>query len=457
MQTTPVDKSTFRLITAGILSLCSFQPQAAGFALIEQGASGMGNAFAGGSAIAEDASTVFFNPAGMNRLSSEFLAAGHAIKTKAKFDGSATGIFGGPVGGGNGGNGGAVGHVPNLYLVTPLSDAVTFGLGINVPFGLATKYDADWKGRYHAIESEISTVNVNPSLAVTFGDKLSVGFGVSVQYVEATLTSAIDQGSLCGAQPILTGAPDVPTAIANCAAAGLVATNGNGTSDAFTEIHGDDWSFGFNFGFLYEPSVATRIGLAYRSQIKQELSGEAKFSNAHPIFTGVNNFVETHIDADIDLPQTISLSTYHDVNDKFAVMADATWTGWKSFDELRVRYDSAQPDTLVDEDWNNSMRYAFGINIKPISSLVVRAGVAWDESPIPNNEFRTPRVPGEDRTWVSMGIGYQVTKTIGIDVGYSHLFVQNPKVNKTETTAGNVSGSYDAEVDIVSAQVVWDM
>jgi len=138
-------------------------------------------------------------------------------------------------------------------------------------------------------------------------------------------------------------------------------------------------------------------------------------------------------------------------------MADATWTGWDNFDELRIEYDSFQPDTVIDENWEDIWRYSLGVDFRYNSDWTFRVGTAYDETPIKDREHRTARIPGEDRIWASLGFGYQITPTIGIDVGYSHLFIDDPKINSGTPTTGNITGEYDADVDIVSAQVVWDI
>jgi len=155
--------------------------QAGGFALIEQSASQMGYAFAGGSAIADDATTVFFNPAGLTEVPHQAVGAVHLVRTEAKFDGSAFALDGvTSTTGGDGGNAGDTSPVPNFYYARPLHSNAAFGPGVNVPFGLSTEYDDDWKGRYLAVESHVLTFNVNPSLGFKINDRLSVGAGVNV-------------------------------------------------------------------------------------------------------------------------------------------------------------------------------------------------------------------------------------------------------------------------------------
>lgn len=421
--------TAFRQITVAVfLAIASTQIPAAGFALIEQGASGLGNAYAGAGAIAEDASTVFFNPAGLMYLkSNQVVGAMHIIQPSSEFSG--TGYLppaagGTPTGGGNGGDAGDTAFVPNLFYSHRLPRDFVFGLGISAPFGLKTEYDATWTGRYQAIESEVKTININPSIAYKAAPNLSVGVGVSAQYIEATLSQAVFQGAV-------------------------------GASDAFANIEGDDWGFGYNVGFLYELAPQTRIGLSYRSKIKQQLEGDATFTNAHPAFTGAGVLVPTSVTADVTLPESASLSLYHELNSQWILLADVTWTRWSRFQELRVDFASSQPDSVTDESWDDTMRYSLAVNYRYSSDWLLRAGVAFDEEAIPDDQHRTPRIPGNDRTWLALGANYRYSPAISFDVGYAHLFVDDPDVNHTDSNNFRLTGTYDASVDILSAQVNW--
>ena len=159
---------------------------AAGFALIEQSASGMGNAFAGGAAAAEDASTVYFNPAGMTYIDgTQIVGALHLIKPSAEFNNSGSVAGTARLLGGNGGDAGDLAFVPNFYAVTDIVPSVKLGLGINAPFGLKTEYDNGWLGRFQALKSEVKTININPAVAFKVNDQLSLGFGVSAMWMQA--------------------------------------------------------------------------------------------------------------------------------------------------------------------------------------------------------------------------------------------------------------------------------
>lgn len=426
-----------RVFVAITLAGATPQIQAAGFALVEQGVSGLGTAFAGAAASAEDASTIFYNPAGLTYLEGSRLSvAGHLVRLSTEFSGSATGAFGAPISGGMGGDAGDLTAVPNFYYSRRLPNDFVFGLGVNAPFGLKTEYDADWVGRYHAIESEVKTVNINPSIAYKAAPNLSVGVGVNAQYIEATLSQAVDQALAC-----LVGGGGGACAALN---------------DATAEVEGDDWSLGYNFGVLYEINQGTRLGFAYRSKIKQELEGNATFAGASTMFTGAGQLIPTDAAAHITLPESASLSLYHSLNNQWAVLADATWTRWSRFKELVVDFaNPLQTDSSTPENWDNSMRYSLGLNYRSNSAWLLRAGIAYDEEPIPDAQHRTPRIPGNDRIWLAFGANYRYSPALSFDVGYAHLFVDDTPIDVSTATAGALVGEYDNSVDILSAQVNW--
>lgn len=402
------------LVLASLISSAS-AVQAAGFALIEQSASGMGNAFAGGAASAEDASTIFFNPAGMTYVEgTQVVGALHLIKPNAEFNdkGSVAGTFQ-PLGD-EGPNAGDLAFVPNFYYKRDLTDNLKFGIGLNAPFGLKTEYDNQWMGRFQADKSEVKTININPSIAFKVNDQLSLGFGVSAMYAEATLTRAVNR---------------------------VV------SPQSYVEIKGDDWGFGFNLGAIYQATADTRVGIAYRSKVEQHLDGKAKFDA--PL-----NVANTGVKADLTLPETLSLSAFSHLNDRWDVMGDVTWTRWSQFKELAVYRDNGTLLTSTPENWENTMRYSIGASYRYSDALKLRVGLAYDEEAI-NDEYRTARIPGNDRKWVSLGASYQMAAATKLDVGYSHLFISDAKVDDNQISSfnGRLRGDFEGSVDILSLQV----
>lgn len=431
---------------------------AAGFALIEHSASGMGNAFAGGAAIANDASTVFFNPAGMANLENrQIVGAGHLIFPKAEFSDDASRTS--PATGsqpllGEDDNGGTDAFVPNFYYVDPINEQWTFGIGINAPFGLTVDYDDDWIGRYHAVTSELLTVNINPSLSYKVNSNLAIGFGISAQYADVRLSSATDMASVCLAAE---AGSQIPSG--TCASVGIT---GAQQSDGYADLDGDNWGYGFNVGLLYKINNNSRMGIHYRSVIDHTLEGNADFTVPGELqfLTGSGNFVDTGLEAEVTFPDTLSVSYFNQVTPKIGVMLDWSHTRWSEFEELRVNYDSGQEDSVTTENWNNSNRVAMGMTYQLDSQWLLRFGFAIDKTPIPDSRHRTPRLPGETRNWIATGFNYQYRENLSFDFGYAHLFVKDAKINNQfESAVPHVQhileGNYEGKVDILSAQLNW--
>jgi long-chain fatty acid transport protein len=421
---------------------------AAGFALIEQNASGVGNAFAGGAAAAEDAGTIFFNPAGMTRLPGlQVLAAVHAIGANVNFTNQGSTLAPPappqPLTGGNGGNAGGWDYIPNLYLSWQLNESLWLGLGVNAPFGLKTEYEQGWVGRYQALNSELMTMNINPSIAYKVNDKVSLGLGFSAQRAEATLSKAIDVGTICFGTPGLGPAP--------CTGLGLTPQNADGAQ----QLEADAWGYGFNLGALFQISPDMRIGVNYRSQIKYTLSGTSTFSNVPAPLNTSPRLQTSAATADLTVPATASVSVFQTFGDKWELMGDITWTQWSVFDELVVNFANGAPSNVTPEDWRNTWRFSLGLNYKFSEQWKLRTGVAWDQTPVPNSTLRTARIPDNSRTWLAVGGSWYFTKGASLDFGYAHLFVANTSIDHTESASGTLIGTYNSSVDIVSLQVVY--
>ena len=468
----PVARRFLTCSAAGLLSLASGSALASSFALIEQSVSGMGTAYAVGSSGIGDASTVYFNPAGMSRLSGTHLNGGvQAVYSQVDFKGSATynpnnpvltaptslGGFGmdpanpWPIDGKAKTDTDLLAGVPSGYISHQYSDRVWFGFGVNAPFGLETEYDDDWVGRYHAIKSELLTFNFNPSIAFKFTDHATIGFGLSALYADGELTQAVD-GPLLGALGVAD--PCVP-------AAGL----GSLTCDGKAKLTGDDWGFGYNFGLLLEPAENTRLGFHYRSKIELTLDGDSKVTGLpDPTDPGKPTNGKQGAELDVTLPDSLSVSAYHALNAQWAIMADVTWTQWSRLGSLDIELDSGSQSVAV-WDYEDSTRYAIGAEYRRNQAWTLRTGLALDETPVPGSSLRSPRVPDEERIWLSFGATYRYSPEITFDFGYAHLFVDDPKLNGVpdnhdptsgQTTGAHLlSGDYDAAVDIFGVAVNW--
>jgi long-chain fatty acid transport protein len=300
--------------------------------------------------------------------------------------------------------------VPNAFFTMAVSPNLSFGVALNVPFGLKTEYDAGWRGQFTALKSEIKTVNINPSVAYKLNNTVSIGGGLSVQKIEAELSNAA-------------GAPGIATLTA------------------------DDMGYGYNLGIMIQAAPSTRIGAHYRSKIKYELEGTATFSAAP---AGNSN-----IRADLEVPDSFSVSVFHNLNPQWELMGDITWTGWSSLQQLQVvRTSGAGAGTTLTTlafQWDDVMRYSVGANYKMSNQTKLRFGVALDETPT-NDQTRTSRLPDQERTWLAFGVQYKPSKSGILDFGYAHEFVKDARVNNSQGAAGQLTGNFKVTADIFSIQ-----
>jgi long-chain fatty acid transport protein len=449
------------------------RPRAA-FGLAEQSGSGLGNAFAGGAAVAEDASTVWANPAGMSRIPTmQGVAALHLITPSIKFstnDGSVAALNQ-PLGH-QGGDAGTNNWVPNMYLTVPINKQLAFGLGVNAPFGLVTSYGDGWLGRYQGMESDLKTVNVNPALSWKFNDQWSVGVGVNYQRIDAKLTQATNySAALISGATAAAAAGQIPAALIPQIAAATAGLDGKG------KIEGNDSAWGWNIGVMFDIDDKSRIGAHYRSTIKYNVSGNVTFEQpalpALPpalapvvgaIASAVNanpRFANGGVGLDIELPDKFNVSYFRALNNRWDIMADVQWTGWSSIPVFKVvRNDGT---VLQDQHWNykDSWRYSLGTNYHHNDQWLFRGGLAYDETPT-NDTDRSVRLPDSNRIWLSVGGQYKMSKNLAFDAGFTYIIGDGASVNQlTNATAtdiaayGKVKGTYDASVTIFSGQMTY--
>jgi len=420
---------------------------ATAFAPGQESVSGGGTAFAGGAAAANDASTIFYNPAGMTRLhDNQMMIGGQFLIVDIDYDEKASTLFNGsPISGGDGGQGGQNALVPHIYALYNLSSETKIGLGINAPFGLVTSYDDDWKGRYNEVTTSLKTINVNLAVAHRLTPELSVGGGLSAQRMQARLTQAIDFGSACA---IALGA-------GTCAGTFGLAP---GANDGSGDVDGTDVGFGFNMGVLYEFSPGTRMGFHYRSRINYKVDGDADFNvpaGARAFLTAAglpNAYTQTGAHLSFKLPASASVSAYHEIDDRWAVMADVTWTRWRSFNEVLFVFDDQTPQNLLVTRWKNVFRVAAGATYRWSDRLLLRGGAAFDESPV-RDMFRGPGVPDSNRVVVALGLGYALSDRMWMDASYQHLFFETGTTRRTSPTNSTLVGEFNNAVDVIGASL----
>jgi len=434
---------------------------ASGFQLQEQSASLLGTAFSGTAASAEDTSVIFFNPAGMSRLKqSEVSLVATGIGIKSEFNNQASvAAFGQPLGS-DGGDAGGWNFVPSAYVAIPVNDKIAVGFAFNAPFGLELDYDGDWMGRFQARRSMIKTYNFNPAISYRIGDRVTLGLGIDYQHIKAELSSAVNYSAVVaqGVQQLVLSGQLPPAALGPTLAA-------NAGLGGFTRLQGDDSTWGYNLGLLFELSDASRLGLSYRSAISHSLDGDVIFeapTATNPVGAGIialasgtgGPLAPGDVSVDLKLPETAIASFVQEFGDQWALSADVSWTGWSSIPELRVVRDNGAVLSLTPEKWEDTWRYAVGGSFKVNPSFKLRAGLAYDNAPVPNST-RTARLPDEAREWVAVGANWTSGSVI-VDLGYAHLFVKDASINQNGGNAvayGQIVGKQQTSIDILSLQV----
>ena len=392
---------------------------AAGFALQNQNGAGTGYAYAGAAAVAQDASTIYFNPAGMTYLTprhhvSEALSL---LVRSLKFNDTGSSTLLAYPHGDDGGRAGGLAAVPAVYWSIPVTTALRLGLGVSPTFGNSTEWSNTFVGRYQGVFSKITAINFNPSIAWRVNDAISVGLGFNVVRFEADLRSMSPVTALLPA---------------------LV--------DAKTKMAGNDIGFGYNLGAMFQLTPDTRMGLTYRSTVDLKVDGHlGVLGNTIPASVSV------------ELPNTASVALSHRVNDRLQLLGDLTWTGWNSIPALVVK-NRASGSVLSNEQlgFKDSYRVGLGTQYQYNDKLRLRAGVAYDQSPTRNATDRTVRLPDSDRVWLAVGFNQKINGRTSIDVGYAHVFFGKAEIDRA--TGNNpllqvVRGSFNTSVHIISVQL----
>ncbi len=434
---------------------------ASSFQLQEQSASLLGTAFSGTAAAADDASVIFYNPAGMSRLKqSEVTVVATGINIKSEFSNDASvAAFGQPLGS-EGGDAGGWNFVPSAYAAIPVNDKLAFGFGINAPFGLELDYDGDGMQRFQARRSMIKTYNFNPAMSYRITDHITLGLGVDYQHIKAELSNSVNYSAVVaqGLQQLVTAGQIPPAGLP-----GLLAANAG--LEGYTRLRGTDNAWGYNLGLLFDLSDTSRLGLSYRSAMSYTVDGNVTFSAptaSNPVGAGIiasasgtgGPLAPGNVSVDLKLPDTAVASFVQEFGDQWELTADIGWTGWSTVQELRVVRDNGAVLSLTPERWDDTWRYAVGGAFKVNPNFKLRAGLAYDQTPVPSST-RTPRLPDESRRWIAVGANW-TSGPVVVDVGYAHLFVKDASLNQNagNTVAyGQLVGKQTSSIDIVAVQV----
>jgi len=407
-------------VAVAVAGFCS-TTFAAGFQLNEHSASGLGRAFAGDAAIAENASVIARNPASMSKFDGmEFSFALSYINPEIDVEGKVTN---GAAGQFNEAAGADIlqteydasyddvtpdAFIPTVYFLMPLNDKVHIGVGAFSNYGLSTDYGDGYVASEFANEVSITTFNIQPSVSYKLTDTLAIGLGVNIVYADAELENTTPEyfdGISAAFQSV---GQSYPTG-------GLTAV----------EMEGDDIAFGWNLGLLWDVTPSTSISLHYRSEVDVTFDGDIY---SHLMVPG--EVLDDSGSLDLDLPSVAEFSLHHAFDDQFSLQFSATLTGWDSFEELRAdtdhKHGQAQQDSflLKEENFEDSWRYAIGGTYVLNQNWTLRAGYSYDEAAV-GDKYRTISIPDTDRHWITLGASYVLNEQTTLDFGYGHIFADD--------------------------------
>ncbi|PMV20362.1 MULTISPECIES: outer membrane protein transport protein [unclassified Pseudomonas] len=456
---------------------------AGGFSTPTYGAPGWGRAFAGGSLFKNDPSSAYNNPAAMAFV--EHNVAQFTVdyaRIKIKYKGSANDYKGDPianipigdngfpdisaaaVNNNDGGQGGFTAWLPTGFMVMPLGDRFAFGLSQVVPQGMRSTWNEDSKFRDFAVDTKIETVGLTGSLSFKVNDQFSIGGGLIVQHSKGFVSQNIDLFSAAS----LSNSPEL---------SGVQFPSGVG--GALMRVKVDNISTGWFTGVTWKPTDQDTLGLNYHAKIKNKMTGKyniradaynyALMTQPSPIggngtlvevaYPGLKLFPDgAHASTQLDIPATAGFDWVHQFNDRFTLGASVVWTQWSSFKDLTLKSGDINI-VSIPYNYKDTWMYSVGGDFRATDELTLRAGVAIDQTPT-RNSTRDPRIPDGDRTFLSLGAGYDVKaiKGLSFDVAYSHQFVQEVKLktkNVDRLGGASLDGKAESSGDVVSLSATY--
>ncbi|MCW4150198.1 OmpP1/FadL family transporter [Halomonas sp. 18H] len=407
------------------------QVQAGGYQINEQSVSGQGYGHAGRSSNVEDATIVFGNPAGMSFLDrAQISVGGTYLNVNSDIDNASATRNGAPVTGSSEGDMVPGTLIPYAFYAQPVNEKLAFGFGVYAPFGSKTDYEDGFIGRNLGNYTELTVMSAQPTVSYRFNDQFSVGAGLTFNRVEGELRRQVPT-------PVFGSRPDLPGGV------GPV-----GTQELDARIDGEDDGIGYNIGAIYRPAPETTLGLTYRSKVSYTLEGDYKSVDSdgnvyvNPL-TGERQDKSAQLD--LDTPETINFSVTQQMSEKLKLMFGASWTHWDRFDEILVTGPQGETITSEEQDYSDAWAYAVGGEYQWNPELVLRAGVTIDKTPT-SDQFRSARIPSDDRRIFSLGAGWSPTEDMTIDVAYSYLTERSTQVDQSRTDANDsITSTYSAD------------
>ncbi|WP_070963763.1 outer membrane protein transport protein [Vibrio sonorensis] len=417
------NKSLLSLTVASTLALTSAGVSAAGFQLAEYSSTGLGRAYAGEAAMADNASAQWRNPAMLTYLEGTQLSTG-AIYVDPNLD--VEGTVSHPTFGQHNASSKDFANsavIPNFYLSHQINKQWFAGLALGTNYGMETELESGFAGSHFGNQAMIKTVEVNLNLAYQLNADWSLGGGL--RYV-------MGEGHFGAVTP--NHLPSTPTPITG----GVLPAAGS----TLKYMEGDDTAFGWQLGTAWQINPDHRIGFTYKSEVEMELEGYA---------TGVGFGLALANAKDsgsmtLALPATAEIASHHQVTEALALHMSVNWTDWSSFEKLEAVLNNYGTQMVKVENWEDNYRFAIGATYQVDSKLAVRTGIAYDTSAV-SDQNRTITIPETDRTWLSLGATYDVSKALTLDAGITYIMAKDASIKESrgydsDDSAEKVGGQF---------------
>lgn len=426
-------------IGAAVLICAAYsEANASGYAVEHQNAQAMGSAYAGAEARRGDSGYAVYNPAALAGLGRAEVSSNAAILFgKTRYDNASSTLLGAFPAGGLSSDDGVlpVAFIAGSAFAAPVSDRLTVGLTLTTPFGLRSEYAEGSAVRYHAQNASLLTIAVAPTMAFEVTDRVAVGASLKVQYMDLTASTVVDAGGVA----FLNSVPGFTP----------------GGSDLFAEFKGDDIALGYTAGLIAEIVDGLTIGFSWVSKVEHDYDGRIAFERAGSpaalVLNGATGlFADQGFVSTLTTPASYALGLSARASERLTLLASGKLTRWSAFDEITFQFDNpVQPPEIITAQWEDSFSAAIGADYQYSDRLALRAGFAYDETPV-DDRFAGPRIPDEDRRWLTIGATREFTDKLSVDLAAGHVIASKTREIRLDGLAPGdaLRGALDADVKV---------
>lgn len=411
-------KFTSHLACLGTILVCTGAAHAGAFSMEGSSPSALGNALAGSAAGSHDNSDMFFNPATLRNFHTKQVNLGHT-SVDTRIDAtvqSSTFSDNIPRTGQTQASGGRNVSAPSLYISAPIHGQWTFGASVTSPLKTRTTYPEGWLGRFHALDTDINTLNATAQVAYQVNDTLALGAGLQYEQMRATVSR-------------------------------------NTSPTTYGVYRGDDHQYGFTLGLLAQPTPELKLGLGYRSAMRYSLQGDVNLTS---LTTGATTTVPGQVDW--TMPDTLTLGAAYQANEKTEWVSDIRWTRWSSVSTFRIQLIRPAGGAIeVPLPFRDSVLTSVGVNHKLNGQWLLRAGLAYEKDAV-TDDMRNPRLPTGDRSWASLGLQYKINDHASVNLAYARQFFRNTRSDfpaSAARSAASLDASYKLSRNLLGASIAY--